>query len=77
MSKHQDRILELVITADESDDSVLVTAVNFYRTRDDLANSTGHSGVFTADAAAGTHEIELGEVLPPPTHIRLTSTFQA
>jgi len=77
MAKAHDRIIEIVVTADESDDTLVATAVNYYRTRQDLADSNAFSVEMTAGAASGTHEITLGEVTPPPTHIRLTSTFQA
>jgi len=77
MAKAHDRILEIVVTADESDDDLVATAVNYYRHRGKLDASEGKSVAFTAGAASATHEIELGEVTPPPSIIRLTSTFQA
>lgn len=72
-----ERILSIAITCDESDDSVLVTGVTFYRNRQSLDDSEGFSPGFTAEAAAGTHEFELSQTIPPPTVIRLVSTFQA
>jgi hypothetical protein len=77
MAKAYDRILELAVLADESDDFVSVTAVKFYRDRGFLEAADGYTPVFTAGAAAATHEMELGEVLPPFSIIRLVSTFQA
>lgn len=77
MAKAHDRIIELVVTADESDDSLEVTAVNYYRTRANLDDSNPFALTFTAAAASGSHEVEFGEIMPPPTHILLTSTFQA
>lgn len=77
MAKVHDRILSIAVTADESADSLEATAVTYYRTRADYDAGSGFSATFTAGAAAGTHEITLGEVLPPPTHIILVSTFQA
>jgi len=77
MSKVHDRLLALEITCDEGDDSVEVTAVNYYRNRAHYADSDGEAIAFTAGTAAGTHEIEFGQLLPPPTHIILVSTFQA
>lgn len=77
MAKVHDRILEIAVTCDESDDSVVVTDLNYYRTRQDLSDSNPFNLTFTAGAAAGTTEVELGELLPPPTHIRIASTFQA
>lgn len=72
-----DSILDVAITCDESDDSVLITAVTFYEDRAHITDSTGVSVKFTADAAAGTHECVFGEAVPPFTHLRITSTFQA
>ncbi len=71
------RLLEFVVTADESDDSLLVTAVNYFRDGGQLAAATPRSVTFTTDAASGTVDTELGEILVFPTTVRLTSTFQA
>lgn len=77
MGKVHERILAIAITCDEGDDTVVSTAVTYYRTRADLDASDGKSLTFTAGSAAANHELELGQLLPPPTHIRLESTFQA
>lgn len=77
MSKAHDRILEIALTADESADTVVATAVNYYRTRKHLDDSDPFNVTYTAGSAAANHEITLGEVIPPPTHIRIASTFQA
>ena len=77
MAKAHDRILEIAITCDESADTVVATDVNYYRTRQDLNDSNPFNLEYTAGSAAANHEITLGEVTPPPTHIRITSTFQA
>lgn len=78
MGKVHDRILTLAVTADESDDSLLVTAVTYYRTRQDYTEGNGFSLTYTAgSASASAHEVEMGELLPPPTHIILIPTFQA
>lgn len=77
MAKAHDRILSIAITCDESDNTVVATAVNYYRTRQHLEDSDPFLVTHTAGAAAAAHEITLGEVIPPPTHIRLVSTFQA
>ena len=77
MAKAHDRIVEIVIVADESDDDLEATAVNYYRTRADLDASNPKVMAATFGAASAAHEIEMGEILPPPTHILLTSTFQA
>lgn len=72
-----DRILEIAITCDESGNSVVATALKYYRTRQHLVDADGFNLAHTAGSAAGTHEIVMGEVMPPPTHIRIVSTFQA
>jgi len=77
MSQVHDRILEIAVTADESDDTTVATAVTYYRTRADYDAGTGKALTHTAGAAAAAHEITMGEVVPPPTHIIITSTFQA
>lgn len=71
------RILELVVTADESDNTLQITAINFYRDRQALDDGAGFSAAFSGGAAAANSEAELGGVLPPPSVIRLKSTFQA
>ena len=77
MAKAHERILEIEVTADESDDTLVATAVTYYRDRGKLTAGDGEAIEFTAGAAAASHELEFGELAPPPTHIRLTSTFQA
>ncbi len=72
-----DRILQIAITCDESADTVLSTALTYFRHRGKLDAADGKSIAFTAGAAAATHELELGEVAPPPTIISIASTFQA
>jgi hypothetical protein len=77
MAKVHDRILELAVLCDESDDFVSVTAINYYRNRAHYADSDAEAIAHTAGAAAATHEVVLNQLLPPPTHIILASTFQA
>lgn len=77
MAKVHDRILAIAITADESADTVVGTAVTYYRNRAHYDASDGFACTATFGAAAGTCEITLGEVLPPPTHLVIVSTFQA
>ena len=72
-----DRIVEISLTCDESDDSVLCTAVKYYR---DRSVASPLSIDFTAGAAgvnATPHEIALATFLPPPTIITIKHTFQA
>jgi hypothetical protein len=76
-ARHAQRILEIALTADESADTVVATSVKFYRNRQSYEDGNGFDAEFTAGAAAADHEIELGEVLPPPNVIVLSSTFQA
>lgn len=78
MAKVHDRILELTFVADDSAETVAVSAVTYYRTRAELDASNGFSIKFTQDAAQTTGtELALGELIPPPTHIKLTFTVQA
>ena len=78
MAKAHDRILEIVFECDESDDDVEVSAINYYRTRARLDASEPLVLNITAGAAAANHEVEMGSAaIPPPTHIRLKSTFVA
>lgn len=73
----KDRILELEVTADEGDDTLDVTAVTFYRNRMTLNDGDGYVPAFSDDGPAATTEVELGEVVPTPSIVRLVSTFQA
>lgn len=74
MAKIHDRLLELVFVADDSADTVAVSAVNYYRDR----SSTAFALKFTQTSSQTTGtELALGELMPPPTHIVLTFTVQA
>ena len=75
MAKAHDRILEIVFECDESDDDVEVSAINYYRDRGQLTDSNPRVLTITAGAAAANHEVEMGEAVPPPTIIRLKSSF--
>ena len=77
MAKVHERILEVAITCDESDDSVVATAVNYYRNRGELEDSNPKVLQSTPGSAAANHEIVMGEMVPPPSIIRIASTFQA
>jgi hypothetical protein len=72
-----ERILVIAVTADESDDTLIATQVTFYRDRQSLDDGNGYRPGFVTNGASATHEIELGQTIPPPTVIRLNSTFQA
>lgn len=67
------RVLELLVTADESDDTFLVTAVR--ERRDGLAG-TPRTIEFTT-AVGTTTDVLLNEAIEGPMLIRLVSTFQA
>lgn len=71
------KILEISVTADESADTFNVTDVKFYFSRQDLTAADGWDVPFSGGAAAANCELELGSVVPPPSVIRLKSTFQA
>ena len=71
------RILELVVTADESADTILVTAVNFARGFQKFDAPDKFSVPFSGGAAAANPQVELGTVIPSPSVIQITSTFQA
>jgi len=78
MAKVHDRILELVFVADDSAETVVVSAVNYYRSEAEFAASNPFVMTFTQTSpnTTGT-DLVLGELLPPPTKIRLTFTVQA
>lgn len=71
MGKAHDRVLELDFTADDSAETVVMNSVEYFRTRDDTAYALKFTQ--TSPNTTGT-EIVLGELLPPPTHIKLTFT---
>jgi hypothetical protein len=78
MAKVHDRILEIVGVADESDDTIAVSAVNYFRDRGKLDAAEAYVAKFTPTTAqTSPMELTLGETLPPPTVIRLKITFQA
>lgn len=74
MGKAHDRLLKLTFAADDSAETVVVSAVEYFRTRDDTAYALKFTQ--TSPNTTGT-EIVLGELLPPPTHIQLAFTVVA
>lgn len=73
------RVLEISVTSDESDDSVLITAINYRR---DGLSGTAHSVPFTAgaaaSAAAGGHISTVSaQDIQGFTHIKIIPTHQA
>lgn len=78
MAKAHDRIVKLTFVADDSAETVAVSKVEYYRTRLEDMTTAGYEIKFTQDASLTTGtELALGELLPPPTHIRLQFTVQA
>jgi hypothetical protein len=78
MSDVHARFLKLEVTADESDDTLTVDAIEFFRTKQDyVADTNAYTVPFSGGTAAAEPIVALGSVLPPPTHIALESTFQA
>lgn len=71
-----DRILELEVTADESEDELEITECTFYRNRQSLDDDDGFTPGFSGGSSASNPEIELGQTIPPPTVVRLKSTFE-
>lgn len=71
------RIYRITVTADESDDTILITAVDFFRGRQSLDAAEGFSVPIVAGAAAANAEVEFGTVVAPPSVIQIASTFQA
>ena len=71
MAKVHDRIVEFSLTMNAAGDTVAVTAVKYYQNRGQLDAGVGLSKAFTGGSAGvSPKEIELGETLPPPTHVR-------
>lgn len=78
MSDVHARYLKIEVTADESDDTLLVTAVEYFRTKQDyVADTNAYTVPCGTHTAAAEPVITFGTVLPPPTHIAIESTFQA
>lgn len=78
MPKAHDRILEILTTSDESDDSIVITGIRWYRDRGKLADAQPMTIIATPGAASATgHETALGQNVPPFTHIRIVPTHQA
>ena len=72
MAKVHDRILELSLTMNAAADTVAVTAVKYYRDRGQLDASNGFTLTHTPTSAqTSPAEIQFGELVPPPTHLRM------
>lgn len=70
-------ILKLTVTADESDDTLAVSAVKLYEGKHRLDDSAGLTVAFAGGSAATTCSVQFGTILPPITEIQLVATFQA
>lgn len=83
MAKVHTRTLEIVLTTTFTGTFIKVTAVNYYRTDAELAANTPFALAATANEAglalgtnqASPYDIFLGELVPPPSRIRLTATL--
>ena len=71
MAKAHARVVELVFVADDSAETVIVSAVNYYRDGGAVAYPIKFTQ--TSPNTTGT-QLQLGELLPPPTDILLTFT---
>ena len=71
----QNRYLEIAVTSDESDDSVVITSITFRR---DGEAGTGYTVPIAAGAASATgHITALGETIPNFSHIKIIPTHVA
>lgn len=85
MSKVHIRTLELKVTTNNGAQTVAVTAVNYYRSQAELdaatpfplAATASESGTALGVAVASPYDVFLGELVPPPSRIRITATIAA
>jgi hypothetical protein len=85
MAKVHIRTVELKVTTNNGAQTVAVTGVNYYRTDAELAASNpfvlaataSESGTALGTAVASPYDVYLGELMPPPSRIRITATIQA
>lgn len=78
MAKIHDRIAEIILTTANGAQTVIASAVNYYRDRSYLIANVPFALKATFPAAsASPYEIVMGEELPVPTIIRLTVTINA
>jgi len=85
MAKVHIRTLELLVTTNNGAQTVAVTKVNYYR--DDsqisaanpftLAATATEGGTALGTAVASPYDVYLGELVPPPSRIRITATINA
>lgn len=85
MSKLHLRTLELLVTTNNGAQTVAVTKVNYYRTDAELAAGTpfplaataSESGTALGTAVTSPFDVFVGELVPPPSRIRITATINA
>lgn len=78
MAKIHERTVEVVMTTTNGAQQVVASAVNYYRDDQQLAAGTPFVLKATFPAAkASPYDIPLGELMPPPTRLRLTVTISA
>ncbi len=78
MAKMHDRWLEIVFTTTNGAQQVVASKVNYYRSDSELNAGTPFTltSVFPV-ASASPYDIVIGELLAPPTKIRLNATISA
>lgn len=73
MAKVHERTVELLLTMNAGADTVTTTGVNYYRDDAQLAAGTGFALKFTLGTAqTSPSDILFGELMPPPTRLRMT-----
>lgn len=82
MAKIHDRILEVKFTTANGAQTLNVTALNYYRDRGQLdagvAFPIASENIPTTALGVATNpEVKVGELVPPPTHIRFVATVGA
>lgn len=83
MAKVHIRTLEIVLTTTFTGTFVKVTAVNYYRSDAELAAANpfplaataSESGTALGVNQLSPYDIYLGELVPPPSRIRITATL--
>ena len=85
MAKVHIRTIELKVTTNNGAQTVAVTAVNYYRTDAELAAANPfplaatatESGTALGTAVVSPYDVYLGELMPPPSRLRITATINA
>lgn len=85
MAKVHIRTIEVVLQTFNGAQNLKVTAVNYYRTDAELAAATPfvlaatatESGTALGTVQASPFDVYLGELMPPPSRLRITATISA